>query len=350
MKIMTKGLSLLGVSILSLGLIVGCAGTGVSTKTSTAGTVKATPKDGKKFKIATVVKLSNSAWFERMDTGVKKFAADTGVDAYQIGPAKADAALQVQMIEDLIAQNVDAIVVVPFSPEALEPVLKKARDKGIVVISEEAPNLQNVDYDVEAFNNAAYGEHLMDKLGQLTGGQGQYSTFVGSLTTKSHNEWIDAAEKLQQKKYPNMKLVSDRNESNDDQTTAYNATKELLKKYPDLKGIQGSGMPDPAGAALAVEEMGLKGKVKIVGTSLVSVAGKYLKDGSLDMISFWDPADAGYAGNELAYMLLQGKKNQVKQGLNLKAPGYENLNLNGRVFSGKAWIDVTKDNMDKYNF
>jgi len=349
LKRFSKHLSLLFITVLSLALIVGCAGTGITTKSSSSSAEKRKPKDGK-YKIATVVKLSNSAWFERMDDGVKRFAKETGVDAYQIGPQKADAALQVQMIEDLIAQNVDAIVVVPFSPEALEPVLKKARDKGIVVISHEASNLENVDYDLEAFNNAAYGEHLMNKLGELTKGQGEYATFVGNLTTKSHNEWIDAAEKLQEDKYPKMKLVADRNESNDDQKTAYETTRELLKKYPNLKGIQGSGMPDAAGAALAVEEMGLKGKVKIVGTSLVSVAGKYLQSGSLDMISFWDPADAGYAANKLAYMILEGKKKQLKDGLDLGAKGYDQLKLDGKVFYGKAWIDVTKENMDQYDF
>jgi simple sugar transport system substrate-binding protein len=124
----------------------------------------------------------------------------------------------------------------------------------------------------------------------------------------------------------------------------------LLKKYPDLKGIQGSGMPEAPGAALAIEELGLAGKVKIVGTSLVSQAGKYLKSGTLDMISFWDPADAGYAANKIAYTILQGKKDALKDGLNLGVSGYDSLKLDGKVFYGKAWIDVTKENMDKYDF
>ena len=80
------------------------------------------------------------------------------------GPSKADAALQVQVVEDLIAQGVDALCVVPFSAEALEPVLKKARDQNIVVVTHEASAHQNVDYDVEAFDNAAYGVHFMDAL------------------------------------------------------------------------------------------------------------------------------------------------------------------------------------------
>jgi simple sugar transport system substrate-binding protein len=304
----------------------------------------------KKYRIATVVKVSNIAWFDRMSEGVKKFAKDSGYDAFQVGPSKADAAIQVQLIEDLIAQKVDAICVVPFSQEALEPVLKKAMKKGIVVISHEASSLKNVDYDIEAFDNAAYGIHFMEALAKKMGGQGEYAVFVGGLTSKSHNEWVDAAIKYQKEKYPNMKLVADKQESYDDQQQAYQKTRELLKTYPNLKGIQGSAMTDAPGAALAIEEMGLTGKVHVVGTSLVSVAGKYLKSGSADLIGFWDPADAGYAMNKLAVTILDGKRKTIKTGLNLSIPGYNNLKLKGKVLYGQAWIDATKENMNKYNF
>ena len=126
----------------------------------TTGLVGAHAQGAKKSDIVTVVKISGIQWFNRMEEGVKKFAADTGNKAFQVGPAKADAQLQVQLVEDMIAQGVDAIAVVPFAPEALEPVLKKAMDKGIKVVSHEASEIQNVDWDVEAFSNAAYGEHL----------------------------------------------------------------------------------------------------------------------------------------------------------------------------------------------
>jgi simple sugar transport system substrate-binding protein len=303
----------------------------------------------KKYTIATVVKLSGVQWFNRMEEGVKKFGKDTGNETFQQGPTKADAALQVQIIEDLIAQHVDAICVVPVSPEALEPVLKKAMEQGIVVISHEASNIKNVNYDVEAFDNPAYGAHLMDQLAKRMGSTGEYAIFVGSLTAKTHNEWADAAIARQKKMYPNMKLATDKIESNEDQTVAYEKTKELLKKYPNLKGIQGSAATDPAGAGLAVEELGLQNKVSVVGTSLVSVSSKYLQSGATDLISFWDPADAGYAMNKLALTVLEGKK--IKSGDKLGITGYNNVKLvNGKVVYGQAWIDVTKENMNNYNF
>src|SRR5690606_33632452 len=121
--------------------------------------------DDKKYTIATVVKVDGIAWFDRMREGVEQFKEDTGHDVWMVGPSQADAAAQVQIIENLIAQGVDAIAVVPFSVEAVEPVLQKARERGIVVISHEASNLVNTDFDLEAFDNHAYGANLMKELG-----------------------------------------------------------------------------------------------------------------------------------------------------------------------------------------
>lgn len=319
------------------------------TQAKPADTTSAAP--AKKYKIATVVKLTGIGWFDRMNEGIQKFAKDTGNETFMVGPQKADAALQVQLIEDLIAQKVDAITVVPFSPEALEPVLKKARDAGIVVISHEADNLQNTDYDIEAFDNYAYGAMLMDNLAKAMGEEGEYATTVGSLTAKSQNQWEEGGVARQKEKYPKMKLVAEKIETYDDQQKAYEKMKELLKAFPNLKGFQGATSQDAPGAALAVEEMGLTGKVKIVGTSMVSIAKKFLDSGSLNTIAFWDPADAGYAMDKLAVMVLDGKKDQIKDGMDLGIKGYDKLILkNGKYLYGAAWVQVTKENENDYPF
>jgi len=340
-------------SALFIALVILLSFSGCRTTTNKQGATTAPNASSaatKKFTIVTVPKLTSIAWFQRMEVGVKKFASDTGMDAYYTGPDKGDAALQSQVIEDLIAKKVDAICVVPFSTEALEPVLKKAKDAGILVITHEAAGMTNIDYDIEAFDNNAYGEHFMTKLASLTGEKGKYIQEVGALTSQSHKQWTDAASALQKSKYPNMSIFGDKIETKDDQTISYNKVKEVLKSNSNIVGIQGSAMGDVAGAALAVEEAGLSGKIKIVGTSLVSVSGKYIKSGTIDMISFWDPSDAGYAMNVLAQKILSGEK--VSNGMNLGVSGYENLTLENKVLTGKAWVDVDKTNVDdaKLNF
>ncbi|MBR2562593.1 MAG: autoinducer 2 ABC transporter substrate-binding protein [Eubacterium sp.] len=314
----------------------------------TAVAVPAEESDSTDFTIATVVKLTGVAWFDRMEVGVNQFAEDTGVDAFQTGANTADPAAQVAVIEDMIAQGVDAICIVPNSTESVETVIQKARDAGIVVITHEASDVKNADYDIEAFDNASYGAHFMDQLGPMMEGKGQYTTYVGSLTATSHNEWVDASTEKQAAEYPDMELVSNKNETTEDSDVAYTKTKELLQAYPDLKGFQGSAMTDAPGVARAIEEAGLQDDTYVIGTSLVSVAGQYLESGAIDSISFWDPALAGYAMNELALMILQGKT--PEDGMSLEAEGYQDLQLVDKVFYGKAWIDVTVDNMGDYDF
>jgi simple sugar transport system substrate-binding protein len=232
--------------------------------------------------------------------------------------------------------------------------LKKAREKGILVIAHEASNIQNADFTLEAFDNKAYGAKLMEVLGKAMGGKGKYICTVGSLTSKSQNEWIDGGVEYQKKHFPGMQEVTKRLETADDANTDYNKLKETLTAYPDLKGVLGGPMPTSAGAGRLIAERGLNGKLFFAGTGLVSVAGEYLKNDNIQYIQFWDPAVAGYAMNELAAMVLSGKKGEVKAGLNLGLEGYTKLITpdakKANLLYGAGWVGVTKSNMATYNF
>ena len=311
-------------------------------------------KDGKSYTIATVVKVDGIAWFDRMRDGISQFKDDTGHDVWMVGPSQSDAAAQVQLIENLIAQGVDAICVVPFSVEAVEPVLKKARDRGILVITHEASNIQNTDIDIEAFDNHAYGANLMKELAGYMGGKGKYVATVGSLTSKSQMEWIDGAVEYQKANYPEMSQVGDRLETADDAALDYTKLKEALTAYPDITGVVGGPMPTSAGAGRLISEGGLQGKVFFAGTGLPSVAGEYLANGDIQYIQFWDPAVAGYAMNMIAVAVLEGRKDEIKPGLNLGLKGYTDLIApdaeRSNLLYGAGWVGVTKDNMSDYDF
>ncbi|MFK7890209.1 MAG: autoinducer 2 ABC transporter substrate-binding protein [Granulosicoccus sp.] len=298
--------------------------------------------------IATVVKIAGIQWFNRMEEGVNKYAEDTGANAFQVGPAQADPQQQAALIEDMIAQEVDALAVVPMSPEALEPVLKRAREQGITVITHEAASQQNVDYDIEAFRNEDFGANLMEQMATCMGGEGEYAVFVGSLTSQTHNQWVDGAIAHQEANYPNMTLVGDRNETFDDSQNAYQKAQEVLRAFPGVKGMQGSASTDVAGIGLAVEERGMEDDPCVFGTSLPSIAEQYLETGAVDGIGFWDPSIAGYAMNMVAQMVIDGK--EVVDGMNLGLQGYEAVTLEDKVIYGQAWVNVDKENMADYPF
>lgn len=298
--------------------------------------------------IATVVKIAGIQWFDRMQEGVDQFATDTGMNAFQVGPAQADPQQQAALIEDMIAQGVDALAVVPMSPEALEPVLKRAMDAGITVVTHEAASQQNTTYDIEAFRNEDFGANLMDRMAACMEEEGEYAVFVGSLTSQTHNQWVDGAIARQEEAYPDMTLVGDKNETFDDQQQAYAKAQEVLRAYPDIKGMQGSASTDVAGIGLAIEERGLEDATCVFGTSLPSIAGQYMETGAVDGIGFWDPKIAGQVMNRVAVMVMDGE--EVTDGMDLGFEGYENVTLDGKVIYGQAFVDVDADNMADYPF
>ena len=306
------------------------------------------------YEIVVVPKDASNPWFVRMNTGVEEYAAAHTEDTiYQKGTPEIDATLQYQLIMDLVAQEVDAICVVPVDRESIEPALKAAREAGIVVIAHEGAGLTNVDYDIEAFNNELYGAFIMDNLAKAMGEEGLYTTMVADLTNGSHNEWADGGVKRAQEAYPNMKLLEEepRVESHDNGDTAYNVAKELFKKYPDLKGIMGTSSFDAPGVARAIEELGLQGKVFTAGTGMPGDNAELLKSGAVQYLTLWDPALAGQAMVALAQKILNGE--EISAPLDLGVEGYTELQFkegSETVFEGKGWITINAENVDSFGF
>lgn len=303
--------------------------------------------------IVTVVKITGISWFNRMEVGVKEFGASTpGVTARQIGPAQSDAAQQQRLVEDLVAKKVDAIAVVSMDPPTLEPVLKRAMDRGIKVVTHEADNQKNTMVDVEAFNNTAYGARLNERLADCMGHTGKWSSLLGSLGSQSQVQWADGGAS-NARKYPKMELVDAKQESLNDAEKAYGKAKEILRKHPDLKGFQGSSSLDVLGIGRAVEEAGLTGKICVYGTGLPGEAAKLLESGAVNGIAFWDPKDAGIVMNKAALMLVKGQK--ITDGMDMGVTGYNKVTVKkgpgvGVIMTGQAWVEVDKSNYKKYAF
>ena len=424
--------------VLGLTMMIGAAGCSAvdtgsgsgSTKSDTQVSVSADLLDATQYKsdkeaadwtIAVVVKDGTSDWFKRMQVGVDEFGQTKTVNVIQKGPANADAASQVQLVEDMINQGVDAICIVPIDPGALESVLQKAMEKGIVVISHEASDLKNTLYDVEAFTaedfgntmmqelakamgekgqyaicivpidpgalesvlqkamekgivvisheasdlkNTLYdveaftaedfGNTMMQELAKAMGEKGQYAQMVAYTTSTTHMEYSNAEYAYQQANYPDMSLINDTvpsAESSEKVDTAYEKAKELLKANPELAGFTGAASVDILGEAQATEELGLTDKVSIVGVGTPNATREYVKNGTIDAVCLWDPASAGYAMCDLAYKILAGE--EVKEGIDLGQDGYESVTIQegaNRCVLGNAPLILNTDNIDDYDF
>ena len=292
--------------------------------------------------IGVVVKIGGIPWFNAMEAGIKRKSAELGVKASMIGPTSADPALQVRAIEDLIAQKVDVIGVVPNDAEVLEPVLERARAAGIKVITHESPNQKNADYDFELASVKGFGEAYGKSLVEATGGKGEYAVFVGGLTVPLHNAWADAAIAYIKANAPDMKQAGDRYGVAENVDQSRSTALDIMRTHPDLKGFLAFGSQGPIGAARAVAERHLDGKVTVMGPFSPGQGRKLVHDGVLTGGYMWNPALAGEVFVTLGTMLAKGEPvtdGTVIPGLGTVHPAGHNLIVDELVNLNKDTVD-----------
>ncbi|MBC7005582.1 substrate-binding domain-containing protein [Photobacterium sp. BZF1] len=258
------------------------------------------------LRMGVVVKIGGIPWFTAMEEGIKSEAEKRGIDAWMIGPTAADPALQVRAIEDLIAQRVDVIGVVPNDPTVLEPVLKKAQEQGIKVIVHESPDQNFADWNFELADAKIYGETYAKELAQCMDGEGKYAIYVGGLTVPLHMAWSTATIDYLEANYPEMEMVADVfgvAESVDD---SMRTTNDLFSKHPDMKGIIGFGSQGPIGAARVVQRQGKKDQACVLGPFSASQGQRLVNNGNLKGGFIWNPMTAGEVFVRVAEMTVSG--------------------------------------------
>lgn len=303
------------------------------------------------YEIVLVAKHEGIPWFDDMRKGVEEFSKDYEgkVKAWQIAPEGGDPAKQVQMVEDLIAQDVDAIIVVPNDPDAMRPVLERAKDNGIIIISHEAAGLADVvDYDVEAFDNESFGILMFDELAKAMDGKGKFAAMVGGLTMETHMAWYNAGMNYIKENYPDMVAVSEQpyEDKNDDKIARDKAI-EILNAHPDLVGFVGTSVSAGSNMASVLKERN-NTNVKVVSLGIPSVSGPYLEDGFMVHAQTWRPADAGYVSANLAYKILTGE--EIGDGMDLGRTGYENVRIVDKVVYGEAPLELKKGTFEPGNY
>ena len=284
-----------------------------------------------------------------MELGVKQFAEDTGVDAFVLTPESSDPALQTALMDELIAQEVDVICVNPNDPMSLTSSIERAHAAGIPVITHESPDIADqVEYDIEAFQDEVFGRKMGELLAQAMGGEGQYCGFVAALTMTTHMDWYKAATEYIAENYPDMELISEEPfvDGNDFQT-AYDKSVELLKTYPDLKGIFDCSIHG-AGICQVLLDKGLEGKIKVVSLAQPSMSAEYIENGSMQYGIGWRPYDTGYALMTAGMLLVEGKS--IENGTDLGITGYDNMTVIDHLAFGDASIEFTQDNIADYDF
>ncbi len=303
------------------------------------------------YEIVMVAKTEGLAWFDGTKRGVQEFDEEhPDVKAYQHSPEGADPVKQAALIEDYIAKGVDAICIIPNDPKALIPVVKKAKEAGIVVVIHEGADLCGIaDYDLEVIDNRYLGLLMGKRLGEVLDGKGKWACTVGGHTMQTHMEWYQGALDYIKENYPDMELLHEMPfEDHDDAKIGYDICRQILRTWPDLNGFIGFTVESHSSMCRLLKETNNR-NVKVTGLAVPSGLRDYIKEGWTQGAFGNSPVDAGYATVMLAYKVLKGE--EIGPTVNLGRPGLENCEVheNGLV-QGHAEIEFTPENVDQYDF
>ncbi len=272
-----------------------------------AGVMAAAPAAAQDFRLALVVKNLGNGFFEAANQGAEEAAAEIGgVEIIYTAPTAPRAEGQIEILNSLIAQGVDAIAISANDPDALVPTLKRAMSRGITVISWDSGVASGGrQMHLNPSSNALIGRtNLKLAADALPDGKGKVAILSATAQATNQNIWIDEMKKALSD-FPGLELVA--TVYGDDQTDkSYREALALFQSYPDLGAIIAPTTVGIAASAQAVEDQGLVGKVAVTGLGLPSEMAGHVKTGATKSFAIWNPIDLGYAATHIAYNLAKG--------------------------------------------
>ncbi|KPY98180.1 Periplasmic binding protein/LacI transcriptional regulator [Pseudomonas syringae pv. lapsa] len=267
-----------------------------------------------KPKVALVMKSLANEFFLTMEDGAKAYQKEHATEFDLISNGikdESDTSAQIRIVEQMIASNVNALVIAPADSKALVPVLKKATDAGIKVV-----NIDN-QLDVDVLKSKSLqipfvgpdnrkgaklvGDYLAKK---LTAGD-EVGIIEGVSTTNNAQQrtagFKDAMDEAK------MKVVS--TQSGNWEIDKGNAVASaMLNEYPNLKALLAGNDSMALGAVSAVRAAGKAGKVMVVGYDNINAIKPMLKDGRVLATADQYAAKQAVFGIEAALKLVKGEK------------------------------------------
>ena len=255
----------------------------------------------KTLKFVMVPKFTTgTSYFAATEKGAKEAVAElkgkgVAIDFLYTGPSVANSDEQIRMVDDLVAQKPDAIIIAPSNPEAIVPVVKKAKTSGIKVITYDGdvadPAARQWFVNQGTFTQA--GAALVDVVAEQAGAGARFAVVSTAPGAFSQNSWIAAMKAQMQAKYPKMQLVDIRYGLNKP-AESFSVAQDLINKYRgQLDAIVAPSVVALPKVAEAVEQAGLTGKIVVTGMSTPNDMKEFVKRGTVKTVVLWNPVDLG---------------------------------------------------------
>jgi rhamnose transport system permease protein len=307
----------------------------------------AIPSTSKRPVIAMMPKAKGDPYFVSCRAGAEEAARELGVELIWDGPTSLDAARQNELVENWITRKVDVIAVAVENRGGISSVLRKARERGIKVLTWDADAEPDArDFFVNQATSEGIANTLTDEAARLLGGKGEFAIITGALSAANQNEWISFIKKRQADKYPNLKLATIR-PSDDDRDKAFAETQTIMRVYPSVKLVMAISAPAVPGSAEAVRQANRR-DVNVIGLSLPNMNKPYVHDGWVQTVVLWNTKDLGYLTVLAGSLLTQNKISSTTSSFDAGRLG--TIQIRGTEIILGAPVMFTKANIDRFDF
>lgn len=257
-----------------------------------------------KLEIALMPKNKSDPYFASCKQGAEEAARELGVELLWEGPTDTDAARQNEVVEAWITRGVDVIGVSVENAASISTVLRKARQRGIKVLTWDADAEPDArDLFVNQATPEGIGFGLADEAARVLGGSGEFAIVTASLTAANQNTWIEHIKSRIAAKHPGLTLTVIR-PSDGLRDKALTETKAILRAHPSVKLVMVIAAAAVPGAAEAIKQEG--SSVKVIGLSVPSLCRSYVHEGIIESILLWNTIDLGYLTVHAAKALATG--------------------------------------------
>jgi ribose transport system substrate-binding protein len=281
-------------------------------------------RDRKKV-IAVIPKATSHLFWVSVQAGALAAGRELGVDVRWNGPAtETDFSRQIQIVDSAITQRVDGIVLAAAERKALVAVVERAAAENIpVTIFDSGLDTENYVTFV-ATNNYEAGKLAARQLAKLLNGKGRIAVVLhvpGSGSTMEREQGFKDVIKAE---FPGINIIAEQY-GMADRSKSMAATENMLTAHPDLDGLFASTEPSTAGAALAFNQRGAKGKIKFVGFDSSKALIEELEGGTINALVVQDPFKIGFEGVRTVVDKLNGGSPPKRMDLSAKVILKEDL-------------------------
>jgi len=298
--------------------------------------------------IAVVCYVTSAPYFSFGEQTAIETGKALGYDVIWTGTTEVDTPGLISIIENLIAQDVDAICLASGDTTSVVPICQQAMEKGIKVVS--------FDLDIDPAGRDVYAglmdlaelgipqvESIVDSIGE----EGQYAIITGVLTNELLQKRIDFCLEYAQEKYPGLECVTVEG-MDEDPEKCYNVAMNIMTAYPDVKAIMSNVSTGVGPISSAIEDAGMIGKVYACGQSTPNLAKPGMESGACVSAVLWDTAKWQAWAVTIAANLIEGVEMPVGP---LSIEGFEGSErLEGNVFYFYETFTFTPENINNFNF